>query len=837
MKNTIWAEINKKLIADIDCTKDFGENYFEIGESILVETEFGAYREAANVKGSRFGYRFQLENKQKPHLMVITYPDDKIRFMCIQNGTNYDSTTSLMTGYNYPLSYKTEKLYLLYWPRWTDDSIVFTSYSIPDEEPAAVSKIEVYELEKLPENLMDEECYKENKRTFGIQYEDPCGIGGDMGTFEFSPWIDRKIEYMKAAGLNKFIYPMNWYHGPIIPVKTQPHHRFNGVTAEDRTNYGRVTFDYKDWLEELLIKFDKENMHYTASMTLLRLGNLMAIQNTSIESIKHGCDTINNVDFEGNVQRSTNDWTRIYHALNFRSWIDSFEKGYNESYDSEAYLAYGEPAPCGIHIPIFNPLHHEVQRQVLNYFNEVAEKYCHHKSFDGIQVNLWHGTFLWYGSLLGGYDDYSFRLFENEENLNLGLDALDPERFKKRYELIVKDENLRNKFINFRCRKIHEFILKIRDTIKKHRSDLKLTLTIWNETSFHGYMPGKGFYKHFADPEAQYGNKLTYLDIYKMGGMDLDLFESDENIEIAVEHDCARERSFNIGNIESSHARNDFYYLDDEVHKVLRDSKNTVGFHFDCWVELWGNHKKFAVKECDKENVEFINSLSDYKPEFILKENSSYDDDPDNKFFFKSQLRIASPYPAPKYFAEELTLDLAMHDTLSMTSGGLYLDRVHTDIQREIANEYRKLPAVKFNDVSVIFGPIVSRYKYIKSENKTYVYVVNREPYEVESVITFEGGTANANLPAFMLKVFIFEGEVKVISAVAKVKDEIKKLYLEESEKIITLLNKADSNLNWAKGKDIIINKMKEAIAKENFADLRHLILSYIPTKAKKELN
>ncbi|MBE6731242.1 MAG: hypothetical protein E7564_06100 [Ruminococcaceae bacterium] len=836
MKNTIWAEINKKLIADIDCTKDFGENYFEIGESILVETEFGAYREAANVKGSRFGYRFQLENKQKPHLMVITYPDDKIRFMCIQNGTNFDSTTSLMTGYNYPLSYKMEKLYLLYWPRWTDDSIVFTSYSIPDEEPAAVSKIEVYELEKLPENLMDEECYKENKRTFGIQYEDPCGIGGDMGTFEFSPWIDRKIEYMKSAGLNKFIYPINWYHGPIIPVKTQPHHRFNGVTTEDRTNYGRVTFDYNDWLEELLTKFDKENLHFTGSMTLLRLGNLMALQNTDLNSVVKGGGTINNIDFEGNIQKSTNDWTRIYHALNFRRWVECHENGLLDGFDNIDYVAYGEPAPSGIRIPIFNPLHPEVQRQVLNYFDEVAAKYCHHKSFDGIQVNFWHATFLWYASLLGGYDDYSFKLFESEENLDSGFSTPDPERFKKRYKLIESNEEIRNKFVSFRCRKIHEFILKIRDTIIKHRSDLKFTLTIWNEMSFYGLMPGKGLYSHFQSEEAQFGNRYSNLEVYRMGGLDLKLFENDENIEIAVEHDCARERSHGILDLEKSHSNNDFFYLDSEVHSTLRNLKNTAGFHFDCWVELWGNHKKYAVTEKDKDNIEFINSLSDYKPEFISKENSSYDDDPDNKFFFKSQLRIASPYPAPKYFAEELTLDLALHDSLSMTSGGLYLDRVHTDIQREIAKEYRKLPAVKFDDVSSTFGPIVSRYKYIKSENKTYVYVVNREPYEVESVITFEGGTANANLPAFMLKVFIFEGEVKAISAVAKVKDEIKKLYLEESEKIITLLNKADSNLNWAKGKDIIINKMKEAIAKENFADLRHLILSYIPAKAKKEL-
>ena len=90
---------------EIDCTQEHpSERYFSTGDVKVVEGAAGRYREAAGKPLSRFGYRFRVEHLGQPHLAVIRYPDDKRRFMCVMDGTCYDLSTGVTTGFAYPLS-------------------------------------------------------------------------------------------------------------------------------------------------------------------------------------------------------------------------------------------------------------------------------------------------------------------------------------------------------------------------------------------------------------------------------------------------------------------------------------------------------------------------------------------------------------------------------------------------------------------------------------------------------------------------------------------------------------------------------------------------------------
>ena len=94
-----------RLVAEFDCTKDYPEDvYFGHGSIHVVGSSIGGYREAEGRPLSRFGYRFEVERMGRPHLAVVRYPDDKRRFMCVMDGTCYDLTTGVYTGFEHPVS-------------------------------------------------------------------------------------------------------------------------------------------------------------------------------------------------------------------------------------------------------------------------------------------------------------------------------------------------------------------------------------------------------------------------------------------------------------------------------------------------------------------------------------------------------------------------------------------------------------------------------------------------------------------------------------------------------------------------------------------------------------
>ena len=103
--------MKRTLVASLDGLKDYSADvYFSSGDVQVVQGPAGRYREAGGKPLSRFGYRFQIRHVGQPHLAVIRYPDDKRRFMIVNDGTSYDLSTGITSGHAYPVSGKMQEI-------------------------------------------------------------------------------------------------------------------------------------------------------------------------------------------------------------------------------------------------------------------------------------------------------------------------------------------------------------------------------------------------------------------------------------------------------------------------------------------------------------------------------------------------------------------------------------------------------------------------------------------------------------------------------------------------------------------------------------------------------
>ena len=815
--------MEKKLIAHFDCTKEFdSDSYFEIGKTKIVTTETGTYREAENKHLARFGYKFMLRDKTKPHLLVVKYPDDKERFMCVTNDSSYDLDTGVTCGGVNQVSGMTKEIQCYYYPRWTEETVVFTSWGA--NTPAAVAEFSVYELDCLDETEINCET---GTRNFGIQYEDPCNVCLSAGAQTTEEFIDNHIKYMKFSGQNHLTYPINWYHGPIIPVESQPSSRFVTIGKENRKRYiVAKKNNIRDWLEYWLSRFDEEGFSFKGSMTLMRLGNLMEKMNVDETSVKNGADTYNNVLFNGAVQRSLNDWTTAYNPISFDNWLESTVKG------TERVFAYGEQKEYGdelskeVRVPLFNPLHPTVQSQVIELLSEIAEKYAKHTSFKGIAINMWHGTMLWYGNLLAGYDDVSIGMFEKETGISLDIASDDPRRFEKRYKILTL--TLRDVFISWRCKKIHEFICRCRDAIVSKRKDLTLTLTVWNETS-----ASYGYFNTVPGATTGYGARRSFEEVYKEGGLDLKLFSNEDGIEIAVEKTSTRDHSENaLKGEEFTNMFVDTAFLDDGIAGTLKNSTNSTAFIFDSWVEMWGK-TSLSVCETDDKNLSEIKDLGFGDIDFIAGENSVYADDTEHKFWFDNQMRITSAFPSGHYL-EWLANEVAVHDALEVTEGGLYLDTAHHEEQLKFAKEYRKLPKSKFMTLDGDCGIVVLRY--LENNGKTYIYAVNREPYTVDVNIKTDNKEYNWSLEPFELKTQICDGKNIPCEYAVNIPEGVEECYISDAEKAIKDIEKSFDKGYFVAGADELSERLHKAIWQKNYSFIRHAMKSQIMNTVRKML-
>jgi hypothetical protein len=832
---TAATEPRGRLLVTIDCTKDFSpEKFFANGPTRVVETAAGRYREADVKPSARFGYRFAIEHIGRPHVAVIRYPDDKRRYMCIMDGTCYDLSTGVFTNWAQPLSGRMLELHQVFWPRWKDCSITFLTWG--QGESAAVASIEIYELDGLPPLRVTGDPGDGSHREIGIQYEDPCGTGASEGAMTRSEWIERLVTYARHSGQNLLVYPLVWYHGPQFPSTREPADGFDIIVGADRKQYVRWTTHPADWYAELLERFGREGLAFQGSLTLLRLGSLLKNMNVDLDAIKGGADTFNNMLWNNQVQASPQDWTLQYNARNFTAIVEGKIKTTGWAYGEKP----GGPYPPG---PMFNPLHPTVPEAVIGLAKEIAERYARFPAFKGISFNFWHATILWFASLHSGYDDYTTGLFQKETGIQVPVDAKSPERFGKRYEHL--NFHCQPAWIEWRCRKIRELIRRIRDVVVAARPDLRVTLTIWDETTVPQLLG-------WASAATQLYARPTTAELYRNGGLDFRLYENEPGIELDLGCGNSRDRGGHPPHptdgvntpIECACMYRDHDFLDAGTLNAMASQPRPGAFIFNCWVESWGEHKWFAADPGDRQAKEL--AVMDGKPaEGIFRINSIY---PPDGFWWDSQLRITPAFPGGVHFLEPYAHAVAEFDALRVTRGGLFLDKAHTEELRRFAAAYRALPRVKFETVGSTTDPVVART--LLHSGQRYCYLVNRDYYPVRVALEFthspgkvqdlgKGETLRAShhweitLGPYELRSFALARHVGLAGFTPKVPTDIAEALLADGRQALRDLDAARATGWLIPGTAEMRDGIERAIAGQRLAWLRRALTSYIVRKCR----
>lgn len=827
-----------RLLASIDCTQEFPpDRFFAHGPTRVVETPAGRYREAEGKHSARFGYRFAIEHIGRPHLAVIRYPDDKRRFMCLMDGTCYDLSTGVFTGWAQPISGRMLELRQVFWPRWQDCSLTFLTWG--EGEPAAVARIEIYELDALPPLAVPGDPGDGSHREIGIQYEDPCGTGASEGALTREEWIDHVVAYARHTGQNLLVYPLAWYHGPQFPSQREPADGFDMVVARDRRQYSRWTTHPADWYAALLERFGREGLQFQGSLTLLRLGSLLQRMNVDLEAIRAGQDTYNNMLWNNHVQASPQDWTLQYNARNYTAIIEGKIQTTGWAYGEKP----GGPYPPG---PMFNPLHPTVQAAIVGLAQEIAQRYARFPAFKGISINFWHATILWFASIHSGYDDYTVALFQKETGILVPVEPKAADRFARRYEFLTF--KCRPAWIEWRCQKIHDLICRIRDVVVAARPDLRVTLTLWDETTVPQLLG-------FASAATQLHARPSTAELYRAGGLDVRLFRREPGLELDLGMGNTRDRGGHpptpTGGIntplEAACTYRDHDFLDADTLQAMAAQSRPGAFIFNCWVESWGEHKWFACEPSDPQAKEL--AVMDGKAaDGIFRLNSIY---PPDGFWWDSQLRITPAFQAGVHFLEPYAHAVAEFDALRITRGGLFLDKAHTDELRRFAAAYRSLPKTTFKTVGGSTDPAAVRT--LLREGRCYFYAINREYYPVQVELRFDrspgsvrdlatGHTLRVSrrweltLGPYELRSFAVAAASPVTGFIAHPPVEIASTLLADGRQAIRQLADARAAGHLIPGLNELLRGLDSAIKEQRLAWLRRALTSYAVRKCRELL-
>ncbi|MBR3942641.1 MAG: hypothetical protein IKJ55_04745, partial [Clostridia bacterium] len=499
--------------------------------------------------------------------------------------------------------------------------------------------------------------------------------------------------------------------------------------------------------------------------------------------------------------------------------------------------AYGEKRDSFGGAPMFNPLHPEVQRQLIEYFEEISEKYGKKKAFKGVSVNIWHGTMIWFSSLRLGYDDYTAELFYSETGIKAPCEANDPERFEKRYTYFTQHN--REIWTNWRCKKIRELILKLRNALQKHNSDLTLYICVWNE-------PVKRTMLGQFNAALQYPVFLSETEFLREGGLDFGLFEQDQGISFSMEQNQHRDRGWDTRGlhipVEESRFFHDISYMDDSWYKPLQKMEQSGCFVMDSWNEVWGEHIRHPFNLQKDKLKDVLQTISDGEIHTYEQTLKSADDG----FWFDSQRQITSCYPVGRSYLEPYAHALAETDALYLLRGGLYLDKAHNALISEYASVFTKLPAVKFADVQGKSDPVTMRQ--ISLNGKVYAYAVNREPYDVTVTVTMDKAREVLDLATgeklkmqdkkvnLCIKAFGLSAITAEENVVEAFETEIPEAEWETITKMYEKQLEAFDEADGIRGVEQVKAQMQEAFANKKISKLRHILKCYIAEKARKTI-
>jgi len=651
-----------RLLKEFDCTKDYGpEEFCDDGTSTVVDSPMGRYRETSDRKLSRFAYRFHIEDVDAPHLAVVEYPDDKDRMIevMIDTKTNRGAPVSecgIVTGDDFPNSNRFSEFRILFFPNEKECAIQFANWHRKGHKqgdpvpPAACRRIRIYRaLNGMPAVKLHNLPPLANQRLVGFEEEnstisrnlsgDLRGHGADFDSMYKT--LSRYAEYMDHIGQNVFVHDLIHYAGSMYPSE---------VTERD-LNHTSLYGDY--WVDMALDIFRQRDMKFIASIVFWENPELAktALLGPDAEGVIRGEDTVRQVAWNGEL----------------------------------GPMGYGHH----VHYDILHPL---VEKQILAMVDDILRQYGGHPAFGGLSFWFWAFHSLWFENLKWGYSDTDVGLFEKETGINVPGRAPDPRRFAKRFSFLTrKDPAMREKWIAWRCKKVHELWMKIYGLVQASNPDHKLTIETW------ALNPGTRGENRRGD-HWKPGDLKSVYNFHRNGGLDLDLFRDVPNFYIGKVY------YHNHRPVDARWYDRDFEFAPANVVPFRNRGANASWLEQDRWENDNSKH-------------------SQKMPGYWWKEVSS------NK--------SAPLMPHADFYLEHYAEVLASFDARLITDGGMGVTTLgHEKEVRDFYRAFRTIPAETFDLFKNVDDPLCVRHRM--RDDGLYFYMVNREFYPVAATVSFD---------------------------------------------------------------------------------------------------
>lgn len=243
---------------------------------------------------SRFAFKFNIQNLNSPHVVVVTYPDDKERTMGIDlcsyndvmSGRVQSIQTGIFTGGEYACTNGFKQHTIFFWPRNTTYMITLMNWQTYSAG-AAASRIDVYEIEG------DEQTGWFPKtevitppgggRLLGLWWEDAsffeCFGVRHYSLQELYRATLNAMDYLHFTGQNLIVYPVWQYWRPQYPSRVE-----RNIQTYQSVEYCHL-YPY-DWFE-LLLKVAKANdVNVVASLDIGCTPSLDMANDYSASAIK-----------------------------------------------------------------------------------------------------------------------------------------------------------------------------------------------------------------------------------------------------------------------------------------------------------------------------------------------------------------------------------------------------------------------------------------------------------------------------------------------------------------------------------------------------------------------
>jgi hypothetical protein len=403
-----------------------GERYCESAPAARRDLAGKPYLEAGPNPFDRIAFRFDIRNPGRPHLLRLSYPDDRERIFDVIISSpsapcSYATQGGILTGRELENTQAMQSYEMVFWPRDAQQALILTTWAA--NLPAALSGFEVFELgERLPPLPLTTPAAG-NGRRLGLYWEDPMlseFFGGRHAERDPDRFVtetaDRLIDYLRWAGLNTLIYPVAFYQGP--GCRTLAEEGVVGSGAERHPD---------NYLAILLRRFEEAG------------------------------------DFA------------FIPEINFCTSRTMLEPAAEFAQTPEAgYLAVSRRGEMNTGMfPRFNPLHPLYQERLYAIVADFCRQFGTSKALQALQLHLVYESPFWFGSLEWGYDGFSVSRFR-EETATPVPDFSGANAPAQRYEWLMAQA--REPWLDWRCRRLTEFYARLARLLQDTRPDLSLIL-------------------------------------------------------------------------------------------------------------------------------------------------------------------------------------------------------------------------------------------------------------------------------------------------------------------------------------------------------------------------